>query len=288
MQNPNLRIGTCSWNYPSWAGLVYSAARRKAVDYLPEYSQQFGAVEVDSWFYRIPPPGESYDYKNAVPPSFLFTFKAPQDITLTHSRNKNADGSLIPNPLFLSPGLLEQFLSVVSPIQPQTGAVMFEFEYLNKSKMPSQQVFQQKLADFFAAAPTGWPYAIETRNANFLNRPLFEFLQSRQITPVFSEKLFLPHIYELYESVKDLIGNTVVIRLLGGDRKEIEQKTSSQWNRLVDIKPDRERIVTMIEDLYERGKTVMLNINNHYEGSAPITIRELGEMLQKRGIETGL
>src|SRR6056297_1251867 len=33
---PSLRIGTCSWKYPSWEGLVYSAP--KDINYLEEYA----------------------------------------------------------------------------------------------------------------------------------------------------------------------------------------------------------------------------------------------------------
>jgi uncharacterized protein YecE (DUF72 family) len=45
---PKLRIGTCSWKYPSWVGLVYSAER--GIDYLAEYARKYDTVEVDQWF----------------------------------------------------------------------------------------------------------------------------------------------------------------------------------------------------------------------------------------------
>ena len=32
-----LRIGTCSWKYPSWEGLVYSKAT--GINYLEEYAR---------------------------------------------------------------------------------------------------------------------------------------------------------------------------------------------------------------------------------------------------------
>jgi uncharacterized protein YecE (DUF72 family) len=58
-ENPsNLRIGTCSWNYPSWVGLVYSQPKRTAVEYLHEYSRKYTTAEIDSWFYKIPTPAE--------------------------------------------------------------------------------------------------------------------------------------------------------------------------------------------------------------------------------------
>ena len=40
-----LRIGTCSWKFPSWHGLVYSAP--KGINYLKEYAEHYNTVEVD-------------------------------------------------------------------------------------------------------------------------------------------------------------------------------------------------------------------------------------------------
>jgi aspartyl-tRNA(Asn)/glutamyl-tRNA(Gln) amidotransferase subunit A len=40
-----LRIGTCSWKYPSWRGLVYSEA--PGINHLAEYSGKYDCVEVD-------------------------------------------------------------------------------------------------------------------------------------------------------------------------------------------------------------------------------------------------
>ncbi len=47
-----LRIGTCSWKYPSWEGLVYS--RSAGIDYLAEYARRYNTVEVDQWFWALP------------------------------------------------------------------------------------------------------------------------------------------------------------------------------------------------------------------------------------------
>ena len=44
-----LHIGTCSWKYDSWRGIVYSDLKEK--NYLREYSQHYSTVEVDQWFW---------------------------------------------------------------------------------------------------------------------------------------------------------------------------------------------------------------------------------------------
>ena len=65
---------------------------------------------------------------------------------------------------------------------------------------------------------------------------------------------------------------------MGGDRIEIENKTNKQWNTIIEPKPDKEAIVTMAHDITHRGHIVTINMNNHYEGSAPLTIEAMQDM----------
>lgn len=268
------RFGTCTWNYDSWIGLIYTKPSPTAAGYLTEYSQHYSTAEIDSWFYRIPSRNEVLAYKNAVPPDFRFTCKIPQQICLTHHRNQKRNNDLIPNPDFLSLERWNQFLDVISPLKKQVSAFIFEFEYLNKQKMPSLNIFIDKLSDFFRRAPHGTPYAIEPRNSNYLTTEYFKFIQEHNLIHVLSEKQYMPHIYDIYHQFKSYLGNTAVVRLLGGDRKAIETQTAGQWNQIVDPKPDLPQIAHLIAELAET-KSVYVNVNNHYEGSAPLTIKFL-------------
>ena len=266
----SIRIGTCSWNYESWVGLVYSQARARAAEYLPEYSRRFRTAEVDSFFYRLPESRDALDYLGAVDEDFTFTVKASEDISLTHRRNRGSK-ELIPNPNFLSPELFAKYLDRIKPMLSQIDAVMLEFEYLNRDKLKDVAAFMKALESFITQIPKDIPLAVETRNKNYLTREYFLFLKEKGIIHVFSEKLYMPHVYEVYEKFGDLISGTSVIRLLGGDRAEIEKATGEQWNRIVDEKADKAEIAKMSLDIkYHAGK-VVININNHYEGSAPMT-----------------
>lgn len=275
-----LKIGTCSWNYESWVGLVYSQKCARSACYLKEYSQQYRTVEIDSWFYRVPDPRDVTEYLAQVDPEFTFSGKVTQNILLTHLRSRNkADKALIPNPDFLSPEVFGRFIDSIREMLPRIDALELEFEYLKRDKMPSLGVFLNRLAEFYDRIEPDLPLAIETRNKNFLQREYFEFLQERHITHVFSEKLYMPHIYEVNQRFGDLLGNRVVIRLLGGDRAAIEEATGNRWDRIVDPKKDLVSVAAMIDDLLNRGTDVFLYVNNHYEGSAPLTIEKLLELL---------
>ena len=59
----------------------------------------------------------------------------------------------------------------------------------------------------------------------------------------------------------------------GPDRKGMEQKTKKIWNKVMDPRDNEiEQLEWMIRDLTSRGVNTFLNVNNHYEGSAPLTI----------------
>ncbi len=48
-----LNIGTCSWKYDSWVGLIYSENKKE--NYLSEYSKYYSTVEIDQWFWSLFP-----------------------------------------------------------------------------------------------------------------------------------------------------------------------------------------------------------------------------------------
>jgi uncharacterized protein YecE (DUF72 family) len=240
-----IKFGTCSWNYDSWVGLVYSEPQMRAVDYLTEYAKTYDSVEVDSWFYKLPTRREVEDYAAAVPREFTFTCKAPRDISLTHFRNDQESK----NPAFLSVALYKQFLENLAPIAGQLGAVILEFEYLNKKKMPNREAFMEQLQVFIDEAPKEFPLAIECCNGSWLDETWFAFLNRAGTAPVLSEKQFLPPIANLASSYKEALGQTVVVRLLGGDRLAIEKQTLNRWNEIVDPKPQLPRIAAMLREL---------------------------------------
>jgi len=63
---------------------------------------------------------------------------------------------------------------------------------------------------------------------------------------------------------------------MGNNRKEIEKKSHSIWNQLWEPKDkELDRLEIMIGDLLSKEIRLTVNVNNHYEGSAPLTIKRL-------------
>jgi uncharacterized protein YecE (DUF72 family) len=288
----HLRIGTCSWKYDSWKGLVYEPGRQyRPDDYLPDYARYFTTVEIDQWFWslfptgaRLPDPDVVKRYAESVPDDFRFTVKAPNAITLTHSYAKQAKGSEHhanePNSYFLSVDLLNRFLETLAPLHAKLGPILFQFEYLNKQKMPSVAVFLERLRAFFQKAPAGFQYAVEPRNPNYLKDEFFDALRQLGLEYVFLDGYYMPRIAEVAAKFDIRTAPFSIIRLHGPDRAEIEKEAGGTWNEIVEPKDDGlEATADIIRQNAESGVDTYVNVNNHYEGSAPLTIERLLQRL---------
>ncbi len=277
-----VKIGTCSWKYPSWKGILYSD--QVGSDYLSEYARHYDTVEIDQWFWSLfpgnnvvlPKPEVVREYVSSVPGHFQFSIKVPNAITLTHYYSRDKEGKLNENPFFLSPEIFHEFLNLLQPMKNQLAALLFQFEYLNKQKMPNQKTFLEKFSNFIKKCPSGFPYGIEIRNPNYLNERYYSFLSSSHLNPVFVQGYYMPSIFDLYEKYHDYIDRFSIIRLMGRDRKGIEEKSQGHWNQLWEPKDEElDRLVIMVRDFVFRRIPLLINVNNHYEGSAPLTIERL-------------
>ena len=293
--SPYLRIGTCSWKYDSWKGLVYDPGRKYSPnDYLADYARHYNTVEIDQWFWslfgagaKLPDPETVAIYADSVSDDFLFTVKAPNSITLTHhyakqsARNQHLANK--PNAHFLDVDLLERFLEILQPMGNKLGPVMFQFEYLNRTKMPSLEAFIDRLGGFFARAPEGFEYAVEIRNPNYLKPAWFDFLKDSGINPVLIEGYYMPPLAEIVDKFDTSSGDVSIIRLMGPDRQRIEKLTAGLWNRVVSAKEDSlESVARIVKGNIEQTRRTIVNVNNHYEGCAVLTIDKLIDMLERR------
>ncbi len=285
--NNTIRIGTCSWKYDSWKGLIYSGNER--INYLEEYAKHYNTVEVDQWFWSLfsatkvllPQKSVVLEYKKSVPNDFKFTIKIPNSITLTHFYSKNKSEPLVKNPHFLSNNLFEEFLESIELIKDQIGCLMFQFEYLNKQKMASLTHFMNMFQIFHAKLPKMIPeIGIEIRNPNYLSKNYFEFLSSLNVYHVFLQGYYMPSITEIYGKYKSLIKDLTVIRLHGEDRTGIEKISGGSWDKIyIDRIAELKQIAQLVNELTSKKVNVYLNINNHFEGSAPITIGRIKKFL---------
>ncbi len=75
-----------------------------------------------------------------------------------------------------------------------------------------------------------------------------------------------------------------MIRLHGADREEIEASTGKDWSRIILPRPKGIRAGAAIARANaQEGILTIVNANNHYEGSAPLTIERFLDELRKDG-----
>jgi len=287
---PYLRVGTCSWKFDSWKGLLYESEKRyRPQDYLRDYARHLNSVEVDQWFWslfpekvRLPDVRTVRQYAEAVPDDFVFTVKAPNALTLTHFYSKQpaayAASAGAPNPHFLDVALLESFLERLAPLGRKLGPIMFQFEYLNRTKMPSRDMFLERFQAFISRAPLEFRYAVETRNPNYLSPQFFRALKDFGCGYVCLEGYYMPPIGGIFDRFAPDTADFSIIRLHGGDRQQIERDAGEVWDRLISPKPEAIRAAARIVRANARRRVLTyVNVNNHLEGSAPLTIQRLLE-----------
>jgi uncharacterized protein YecE (DUF72 family) len=293
-----LHIGTCSWKYPEWSavGIYPREYDSKAGHFLEHYSKLFNTVEIDQWFWslysprfvRLPSPRIVKEYAQAVPKDFLFTVKAPNSITLTHFYTKGTQAKQYPehagkpNKHFLDPDLVRRFLRTLEPMESRLGPIMFEFEYLNKEKMESLEVFLVALESFFEELPEGYQYGVESRNPNYLKPSYFSLLKKFKVAHVFLEGYYMPPVSSIIRSQEPLTARHTVFRLHGPDREGMAQKAGGVWDRIqIDRSRALEGIGEILKMVIDERISTFVNVNNHFEGCAPVSI---GKMLRDFGV----
>ena len=91
----------------------------------------------------------------------------------------------------------------------------------------------------------------------------------------------MPPITEVYEKSREYIKDISVIRLHGPDRKGIEKIANNNWNQIyIDRLKEISSIVQMIKELENNEVDLFVNVNNHFEGSAPLTIERIRNALR--------
>jgi len=289
---PNLHIGTCSWKYDDWKGLIYDPAKTYSPnDYLPDYAKHFSTVEIDRWFLsllpaeiKLPDPETAKIYADSVPDDFIFSVKVPNAITLTHhfprQPAKHKEVANKPNEHFLNVDVLERFLEILQPFGNKLGPVIFQFGYLTKATMPSLKVLLDRFSEFFDQVPKGFHYAVQVGNPNYLKQSFFKFLRERDLSPVLVERYGMPPIAQVAEKFDISTAKSTVIRLMGVDRWKVKMQAGKTWDKIVAPKDESiEGVAKVVREQVDKGREVFVNVNNHYEGCAVLTIGKLVERL---------
>jgi uncharacterized protein YecE (DUF72 family) len=284
-----VRLGTSSWAYEGWQGLVYQRAYTKSrfsQDALAEYAGYemdgillFRTVGIDHSFYRPASAAQLAHYAKQVPEDFRFCSKVWEEITIPTFGNLPRYGAKAgkPNPRFLDSSMFRDL--VWAPAHEGLGSKLgpFIFEFQRWGMEPA--AFLDALDRFLGTLPRGPQYATEVRNPAILGSRYLNILRTHQVSHVYNHWTAMPALCEQHR----LLGQTftaphVVIRLLTplGLAHEKAVERYAPYNRIIAAQPRmRQDTTALVQQSVSQEKSVFVLVNNRAEGCSPLTIQSL-------------
>jgi uncharacterized protein YecE (DUF72 family) len=289
-------VGTSSWKYPGWCGTLYDPARyewrgkfaesRFNKYCLAEYAEVFKTVCVDAAYYTFPSQQYLEGMANQVPEDFLFGFKVTDAITIKKFPNLDRFGALAgkPNENFLNAELLTKaFLQPCESIRANVGLLMFEFSRFWETDYEHGRDFVADLDKFLGQLPTGWPYAVEMRNRNWLRPQYFDCLTRHRVTHVFNSWEAMPPVNDQValpgtRTNPDLVAARFLLK--PGRKYEEAVKMFEPYDRVKEENPQaRAAAKALIAEGKAAGprRKTFVYVNNRLEGHSLTTIAAIVE-----------
>lgn len=189
---PLIRAGIGGWQYAPWRGSFYPQGLTHKNE-LAHASRALGTIEINSTFYRPATPASYAAWREATPEGFVFSLKAPRQIT--QQRRLGHMGEAITQ--FVQGGLAE--------LGDRLGPVVWQFG-------PYKSFDSADLTDFLVQLPTtvdGLPlrHVLEVRHASFMNPSFLALVRAHGVSLVGTDS-------DEHPSFFDLSGDLVYLRLM--------------------------------------------------------------------------
>ena len=279
-----LYLGTSSWFFPGWHGLVWDHPADEATlsrEGLRAYSAHplFRTVCVDRAFYAPLDRAQYSVLADQVPDHFRFVIKAPA--ACTQGWVRDTTGKPQANATFLDPRCArERFVEpCLSGLGAKAGALLFQFSPIGRALLRERGRFVQRLHAFLRSLPAGPLYAVEVRDAALLTRPFFAALRDAGATYCVAVHPRLPAVAVQAAAMAGAGPAPLVVRWNLNPREpdyETAKARYAPFDRLVDEDDStRESIARLVAAPLAAGEPAFVIANNKAEGSAPLTIAKL-------------
>ena len=257
-------IGPAGWSYPDWAGVVYPLKKTRGFDPLAYLASYFNLIEINSTFYRLPPPSTAARWVERVAhaPEFRFTLKGHQD--LTHARKP------------LDPQVVESFKHALSPLldADRLLSVLLQFPWSFRNTAENRRRLEALIETLVP-----FPVAIEVRHGGWARDRGLAALAERGVTVCAVDQ--------------PLIGDSLSMRVHhtgeAGAYFRLHGRNKSEWFR-----PDTNRdlrynylyspselapVADTVRAAAATASQVAVVLNNHFRGQAVANAIELKAML---------
>jgi uncharacterized protein YecE (DUF72 family) len=288
---PGLHLGTMSWSFPGWRGVVYGAGadpKLLADAGLTAYSKHplLGAVEIDRSFYE-PLPARYFESVAAqVPPGFRFVVKAHEDVSMPrypkHPRYGKKQGEASARFLDASYAAEAVVAPAASGLGDKLGAVLFQFPPQDASE---PLAFAQRLCGFLEKLPRGVPYAVELRNPELLTPAYARALESTGALHAHNVWGSMPSVLAQARLIPPAARKPLIVRWLmrRGDDYEGARSRFLPFSKLAEPDlPSRRDIATLIAKALAHSVPAFVLVNNKAEGCAPESLSELSKEVRRQ------
>lgn len=294
-----LYVGTSSWKYEGWLGLLYTPERYRTrgrlsrakfeKTCLAEYAEVFKTVCLDAGFYQFPGAKMLDGIFSQVPGDFRLSIKVTEDITVKRFPNLPRYGRRagIDNEHFLDPDLfIASFLGPLEAYREQVGTLIFEFGHFHPGDWERGRQFVEALDGFLARLPKGWNYSVEIRNENFLQPEYFETLRRHGVAHTFSSWSRMPPVTEQMQLAGSFTADFATARFLLRPGRTYEQAVE-KFQPYTEVKEPYPAARQALTDLLTPAKpgrvgTRFIYVNNRLEGCSLWTIYAVIAGLLKR------
>ena len=260
MTDHAIRIGPAGWSYADWEGSVYPPHRSK-FDHLAYLASFFDTIEINSPFYRIPPPSHAKSWVRRVGanPDFKFTTKVFRGFTHEQAQPTAAD--------------IKAFRDYLDPLADSNrlGAVLLQYPWSFKNSPEAINRLDGLFRDF-----SGYPLALEVRHASFQNEEFVSFLKERDVGWV---NLDQPMFSDSVKPADTVTGPVAYVRLHGRNYEKWFAHSES-WERYNYLYSKEELApwVDRIQRMAHKKETYIIT-NNHFRGQAIVNAADLKEAL---------
>lgn len=295
---PNLHLGTSSWSYPGWKGIVWSRdySESKLSRYgLAAYSKHplFRCVGIDRGFYKPLSIAEFATYAAQVPADFRFVVKAPSVVTDSLLRDEEGRGRVV-NRHFLDADIARRdFIEpALEGLGAKLGALVFQISPLPQAWLQDISVVIERLRRFLKSIPdlkNTAPDAVvtvEVRDPQWLTREFVDALRETRATYCMGLHAKMPRIAEQLPILRALWPGPLVCRwnlnpLHGAYGYEAAERQYEPYDRIHD--PDietREALARVIAGTVGAGQNAYVTLSNQAEGCSPLSIVELARTVR--------
>lgn len=280
-----LRMGTSSWSFPGWAGIVYdrpAAQSRLSREGLAAYAAHplLRAVSIDRSYYGTLDAAQYAAWAGDVPGDFRFVVKI--DRTCTTPDLRTGGGGMLSNPLFLDPqhALRSTVRPALEGLGDRAGAFVLQLPPTPARTVGGTRAFADRLDRFLDGLPADVPVAVELRSPDLFTPRYADVLAAHGAVHCHSVHPRMRTLADQLAAIPPQRGRVLVLRwmLHAGLEYDEAKEHYHPFDRIVDADPAiRAQIADACRDAIEDERDAYVLVNNKAEGSAPLSVLRLAE-----------